>query len=74
MVSVITMCTTYKAFDTRDIFEYSGKRCSWTMKTKGTDKRDHGKKMSSPPVVLKKLAEFLRPRSVRNHNPNSAGP
>ena len=29
----------YKAFDTGDIFEYSCKRCSRTMKTNGTDKR-----------------------------------
>ena len=36
MVSVITMCN-YKAFDTRDIFYYSCKRCSWTMKTNATD-------------------------------------
>ena len=31
--------SSYKAFDTRDIFEYSCNRCSWTMKTNGTDKR-----------------------------------
>ena len=40
MVSVKTMCNLIsRAFDTRDIFEYPCKRCSWTMKTNGTDKR-----------------------------------
>ena len=29
----------YKVFDTRDIFEYFCKRCLWTMKTSGTNKR-----------------------------------
>ena len=36
--------------------------------------RDHGKERSSPPVFLKKLAEFSRARSVWNRNINSAGP
>ena len=36
--------------------------------------RDHGKIRSSPPVLLKKLAEFSLPKSVWNQNSNSAGP